>query len=56
MPIMIARYSGLLPVNTARAIATIPINKTSIEVKFEILLALDTNPVIPNSIIMNPTI
>ena len=56
MPIMIARYSGLLPANTARAIATIPINKTSIEVKFEILLALDTNPVIPNSIMMNPTI
>ena len=56
IPIIIARYSGLLPANIARAIATIPINKISIEVKFDILPVLDSKPHIPNIIIMNPTI
>lgn len=53
---MIARNIGLPPANIPRAIATIPINKTSIEVKFEILFTLDINPAIPNIIIINPTI
>ena len=56
MPITVARNIGLLPANTASAIATIPIKRTSIEVKLEILLACDTNPAIPNSIMINPTI
>ena len=55
-PMIIARYIGWFPANTPRAIATIPINKTSIEVKFEILPVLDNNALIPNMIIMNPTI
>lgn len=53
---MIARNNGLLAANTPRAIATIPINNTSIDVKFEILVTFDINPAIPNIIIMNPTI
>ncbi len=53
---MIAMYIGWLSANTASAIETIPINKTSIDVKEDILFTFDINPVIPNTIMMNPTI
>lgn len=55
-PIIIAMYIGWLSANTARAIATIPIINTSIEVNADMRFILDINPVIPNTIIMNPTI
>lgn len=47
---------GWLSANTARAIAMIPIINTSIEVNVDMLFLLDISPVIPNTIIMNPTI
>ena len=50
MPITVARNIGLLLAKTASAIATIPINRTSIEVKVEILLACDTNPAILDAV------
>ena len=49
-------YTGWLSENAARAIATIPIIKTIIDVKVDILVIFDNNPVIPNTIIINPTI
>ena len=49
-------YIGWLSANIARAIATIPIINTSIEVNADMRFILDINPVIPNTIIMNPTI
>lgn len=49
-------YIGWLSANTARAIAMIPIINTSIEVNADMRFILDINPVIPNTIIMNPTI
>lgn len=55
-PIIIAMYIGWLSANIARAIATIPIINTSIEVNVDMRFILDINPVIPNTIIMNPTI
>ena len=55
-PIIIAMYIGWLSANTARAIAMIPIINTSIEVNVDMRFILDINPVIPNTIIMNPTI
>lgn len=49
-------YIGWLRANIARAIDTIPINKTSMDVKEDILFNFEINPVIPNTIIINPTI
>ncbi len=51
-----AIYIGLLSANTARTIKTIPINKTRIDENADTLVILDINPVIPNTIIINPTI
>ena len=56
IPIIIAIYIGWLSANTASAIAIIPIIKTSIEVNVDILVIFEINPVIPNTIIINPTI
>ena len=55
MPIMIAMYTGCDIANAARAIAIIPIINTNIEVNVDTRLILDTSPVIPKIIIMNPT-
>ncbi len=52
----IAIYIGWLSANTARAIARIPINNTSIDVNVDILVTWDNNPETPNIIIINPTI
>lgn len=48
-------YVGLLSENAARAIEMIPIIKINSDKKVNVLLILDNNPVIPNSIMMNPT-
>lgn len=48
-------YIGSLIAYAARTIARIPMIRTSIEVKVDILVTFDTNPIIPNAIIMNPT-
>ncbi len=42
--------------NIARAIAMIPIIKTRIDEKFDTCSDFDNSPVIPNTIIINPTI
>lgn len=49
-------YIGWFSANTASAITTIPISKTSTDVNKDIRFILDNNPVIPNAIIINPTI
>ena len=54
--IIIAIYTGWLIAYAARAIATIPMIKTSIEAKVDTLVTFDINPIIPNAIIINPTI
>ncbi len=48
-------YIGSLSANIASAIEIMPISKTSIDVNADTLLIFDNTPVIPNSIIMNPT-
>ncbi len=52
---MIAMYIGWLIANAASAIARIPISKMSIDVNVENLVILDNNPVIPKTIMINPT-
>ena len=54
-PMIIAIYIGWFIANAARAIATIPINNTKIDVNVENLFILENIPAILNIIIMNPT-
>ncbi len=55
MPMIIAMYIGSDIANIASAIARSPINNTNIEVKVDKRLILDISPVIPNTIMINPT-
>lgn len=55
MPITIAIYIGSDIANAASAIAIIPIINTSIDEKVDTRFILDKSPVIPKTIIINPT-
>lgn len=53
---MIEMYIASLRANMASAIDTIPIIKTSIDVNADILFNFEINPLIPNTIMIIPTI